>query len=230
MPNPRPMSLIVKICGISSPAALDAAVEAGADMVGLMFFPPSPRFLDLDRARELAGRARGKVEIVAVTVDADDARLAEIVARVRPDWLQFHGSEPPRTRRRRPQEIQPAGHEGDRRSRGRRPRSGGGLSPDRRPPAGRRQAAERGGPARAAMASRSTGISSTASRRLCLICSRVASIPAMSRTRSVSRMSRGVDVSSGVETAPGLKDPDLIRAFIAAARRVEVRRPEGVPA
>lgn len=89
------MSLIVKICGLSEPETLEAALEAGADMVGLVFFPPSPRNVDLARAAELAARARGRAEIAALTVDAD-ARLLDAIAReVRPDWLQLHGNEPP---------------------------------------------------------------------------------------------------------------------------------------
>ena len=63
------MSLIVKICGLSTEETLDAALEAGADMVGFNFFPKSPRFISVARAAELADRARGRAEIVALTVD-----------------------------------------------------------------------------------------------------------------------------------------------------------------
>ena len=95
MPNPAPMSLIVKICGLSNEETLDAALAAGADMVGFNFFPKSPRFVTPARAAELAKRVAGRAEIVAVTVDMDDAALAEIVETVSPDWLQLHGSETP---------------------------------------------------------------------------------------------------------------------------------------
>ena len=89
------MSLIVKICGLSNEETLDAALAAGADMVGFNFFPKSPRFVTPARAAELAKRVAGRAEIVAVTVDMDDAALAEIVETVSPDWLQLHGSETP---------------------------------------------------------------------------------------------------------------------------------------
>ena len=87
------MSLIVKICGLSTPATLDVALEAGADMVGFVFFPPSPRHLDLAQARELGARVRGRAGKVALTVDADDATLGNIVETLRPDLLQLHGKE-----------------------------------------------------------------------------------------------------------------------------------------
>lgn len=87
------MSLIVKICGLSTPATLDAALQAGADMVGFVFFPPSPRHLDLSRVRELGAQVRGRAGKVALTVDADDATLSGIVEALRPDLLQLHGKE-----------------------------------------------------------------------------------------------------------------------------------------
>ncbi|CEG09943.1 N-(5'-phosphoribosyl)anthranilate isomerase [Afipia felis] len=73
------MSLIVKICGLSEPETLEAALDAGAEMVGLVFFAPSPRNVDLAHAAELAARARGRAEIAALTVDAD-ARLMDAIA------------------------------------------------------------------------------------------------------------------------------------------------------
>jgi phosphoribosylanthranilate isomerase len=87
------MSLIVKICGLSTPATLDVALQAGADLVGFVFFPPSPRHLDLSRAQELGTQVRGRAGKVALTVDADDATLAGIVEALRPDLLQLHGKE-----------------------------------------------------------------------------------------------------------------------------------------
>src|ERR1700756_2802630 len=87
------MSLIVKICGLSTPETLDVAVEAGADMVGFVFFPPSPRHLGLDTARALGKHVRRRAVKVALTVDADDATLANIVEALQPDILQLHGSE-----------------------------------------------------------------------------------------------------------------------------------------
>jgi phosphoribosylanthranilate isomerase len=86
---------LVKICGISTVSALDAALAAGADMVGFVFFEKSPRHLSPDRAGELAERARGRAKIVALTVNADDAALGAVVRALRPDFLQLHGAETP---------------------------------------------------------------------------------------------------------------------------------------
>jgi phosphoribosylanthranilate isomerase len=87
------MSLIVKICGLSTPEALDAALDAGADMVGFVFFPPSPRHLQFDVARTLGERVRGRAQKVALTVDADEPFQQSIVEALRPDLLQLHGVE-----------------------------------------------------------------------------------------------------------------------------------------
>ena len=74
---------------------MDAALKAGADLVGLVFFPPSPRSVSLADGAKLAARALGKARIVALTVDADDALLDGITAHVAPDLLQLHGKETP---------------------------------------------------------------------------------------------------------------------------------------
>src|SRR4029077_15636219 len=87
------MSLIVKICGLSTPETLDVAVDAGADLVGFVFFPPSPRHLGLDTARALGQQVRRRAVKVALTVDADDATFAGIVEALQPDILQLHGHE-----------------------------------------------------------------------------------------------------------------------------------------
>src|SRR3954471_20801346 len=87
------MSLIVKICGLSTSETLDAALAAGADMAGFVFFPPSPRHLGLEKARELGRQASGRVAKAALTVDADDAMLENIVDALQPDILQLHGKE-----------------------------------------------------------------------------------------------------------------------------------------
>jgi phosphoribosylanthranilate isomerase len=87
------MSLLVKICGLSTRETLDVALGAGADMVGFVFFPPSPRHLSLETARELGKRAKGRASKVALTVDADDATLSNIVETLQPDLLQLHGNE-----------------------------------------------------------------------------------------------------------------------------------------
>ncbi|TYC54037.1 phosphoribosylanthranilate isomerase [Rhodobacterales bacterium] len=85
----------VKICGLSTEDTMEAALESGADMVGLMFFPKSPRHVTLSQASRLADMARGKAEIVAVTVNMDPDGLSRIRELVNPDIIQFHGSEAP---------------------------------------------------------------------------------------------------------------------------------------
>ena len=80
--------MIVKICGIKDLAAMDAALEAGADMVGLVFFPPSPRNVTPGEASILAARAKGRAKVVALSVDADDRLLDAIEASVAPDLAE----------------------------------------------------------------------------------------------------------------------------------------------
>lgn len=89
------MAVEVKICGLSTPETVDAAIAAGADLVGFVFFPKSPRNVTMEHAAALAARARGRARIVALAVDADDALLREIAAKVDPDCFQAHGSETP---------------------------------------------------------------------------------------------------------------------------------------
>lgn len=90
------MSLIVKICGLKTPEALDAALDAGADMVGFVFFPPSPRHIaTMEQARALTVQSAGRARRVALTVDASDALIDDIVVAMRPDLLQLHGNETP---------------------------------------------------------------------------------------------------------------------------------------
>ena len=90
MPNPA-----IKICGISTPATLDAVIGARASHVGFNFYPPSPRFVDAPTAAELGARAAGRIIRVGVFVDADDAFLGEMVATGALDAIQLHGSETP---------------------------------------------------------------------------------------------------------------------------------------
>lgn len=85
----------IKICGLTTPETLDAALDAGADFVGAVVFPKSPRHIAPDRAARLFERARGRAKIVAVTVDADDALLDEIARTLKPDFIQLHGAETP---------------------------------------------------------------------------------------------------------------------------------------
>jgi phosphoribosylanthranilate isomerase len=85
----------VKICGVRTPAIIDTAVQEGADFVGLVFFPKSPRYVSPEDAGALAEAARGRIGTVAVLVDPNDALIDRVVAAVHPDLLQLHGSETP---------------------------------------------------------------------------------------------------------------------------------------
>jgi phosphoribosylanthranilate isomerase len=89
------MSAKVKICGLSEPLTMQAALDAGADFVGLVFFAKSPRNVTLEQAARLADMARGQAAVVALTVDATDEELLQIAQAVRPDYIQAHGKESP---------------------------------------------------------------------------------------------------------------------------------------
>src|SRR6202044_73324 len=89
------MPPVVKICGLSTPATLDAALDAGADMVGFVFFSKSPRHIGWATARALGRHVQGRAKIVALGVDADDETLKRIVDALSPDLMQLHGSETP---------------------------------------------------------------------------------------------------------------------------------------
>lgn len=85
----------VKICGLRDEASLDAALDAGADYVGFVFYPRSPRNVSAGVARGLAARARGRAKIVTLLVDPDDDLIADVVGAVEPDIIQLHGTETP---------------------------------------------------------------------------------------------------------------------------------------
>ena len=87
------MAISVKICGLTSAEAANAAMRAGAAYGGLVFHHASPRNVSLDAAWSIASALRGKLKMVALVADADDAQLAAIIEAVRPDYLQLHGSE-----------------------------------------------------------------------------------------------------------------------------------------
>ena len=89
------MSLDIKICGLKTPETLAAALDGGATHVGFIFFAKSPRNVAPELAGRLREAARGRAKAVAVTVDADDAFLDAIVAAMAPDMLQLHGKESP---------------------------------------------------------------------------------------------------------------------------------------
>src|SRR3954452_24898568 len=89
------MTTLVKICGLSTPETLDVALDAGADAVGFVFFGPSPRNISFDQARELGSGVKGRAEKVALTVDAVDAMLTNMVQGLHDTMPQLHGKETP---------------------------------------------------------------------------------------------------------------------------------------
>jgi phosphoribosylanthranilate isomerase len=214
------MSLIVKICGLSTPATLDAALQAGADMVGFVFFPPSPRHLDLSRVRELGAQVRGRAGKVALTVDADDATLSGIVEALRPDLLQLHGKETVA----RIREIKRTFGLPVMKAIGVETAADLAALPgyaavadrvlfDARPP---KDATRPGGLGVAfdwrLLENLAPGIPFMLSGGLT-----AGNVDAAVRTTRAG----GVDVSSGVESAPGVKDAGMIMDFIRAARAAE---------
>lgn len=85
----------IKICGLKTPEAVEAALNGGATHIGFIFFPKSPRHMTPADAGRLREAAQNRAKVVAVTVDADDATLDEIVRELKPDMLQLHGHETP---------------------------------------------------------------------------------------------------------------------------------------
>src|SRR5262249_10914115 len=211
-------SLTVKICGLSTPEALDVALDEGADMVGFVFFPPSPRHVSFEAARQLGQRVRGRAQKVALTVDADDAWFDAIVEALQPDLLQLHGSETPARVTALKQRF--------------------GLPAMKAVPIAQKDDLALAAnyivgadrilfDARAPKeATRPGGLGKTFDWRL--LQNLVLGVPFMlsggldaGNVAEALRITKapGVDVSSGVERAPGEKDPDKIRAFVRAARQ-----------
>ena len=89
------MKTQIKICGLSTEAAIDAAIEAGADYIGLVHFEKSPRHVSLERAQQLRGYAGDRIRTVLLLVNADPKLTGKVIADIKPDVLQFHGSETP---------------------------------------------------------------------------------------------------------------------------------------
>ncbi len=214
------MSLLVKICGLSTRETLDAALGAGADMVGFVFFPPSPRHLSLETARELGAQAARRAIKVALTVDADDATLANIVESLRPDLLQLHGKESIARLR----DIKTRFGLPVMKAIAVETAADLGILPgyaavaerilfDARPP---RDATRPGGLGAVFDWELLRGLDP----KLSFMVSGGLTADNVADAVRVTRAG-GVDVSSGVERAPGVKDPLLIEQFIRAARASE---------
>jgi len=214
------MSLLVKICGLSTRETLDVALQAGADMVGFVFFPPSPRHLSLEKARELGRHAKGRAVKVALTVDADDATFENIIDALKPDILQIHGKETTARVRDIRQKF--------------------GLPVMKALPV--ETVADLAAlPGYAAVAdrilfdvrapkdaTRPGGLGAPFDWRL--LENLELNLPYMVsgglHAGNVAEAVRltgagGVDVSSGVESAPGVKDPEMIKSFIRASRATQ---------
>ena len=211
------MSLLVKICGLSTRETLETALDAGADMVGFVFFPPSPRHVSLELGRDLGRQVNRRALKVALTVDADDATLDNIMDALSPDIFQLHGKESVARLRdikqkfgRPAMKALPVETSADLAVLP-------GYAPvadrilfDARPPKD---------------ATRPGGLGAPFDWHL--LENLELKVPYMvsgglhaGNVAEAVRLTRagGVDVSSGVESAPGVKDPELIKAFIRAAR------------
>ena len=212
------MPLIVKICGLSTPETLDAALDASADMVGFVFFPPSPRHLQFDVARALGQRVRGRAQKVALTVDADPAFLQSIVEALGPDILQLHGAESVAqiTAIRRKfglpvMKAVPIAVKEDLARIGTYATVADRLLFDARAP---RDATRPGGLGNTFDWHLLKNVRSGVPFMLSGGLDATNIVDALRITRAT-----GIDVSSGVERAPGVKDVDKIIAFVGAARR-----------
>ena len=221
------MAPIVKICGLSTAETLDAALTAGADMVGFVFFPKSPRHVAYETARALGRRARGRAKIVALSVDADDDTLSRIVEALSPDILQLHGSESPA----RVVEI------GERYGRPTMKAIGVAAREDLAAAEPYEHAADflliDAKPVRGAVLPGGNGLAfdwrlarGFVPQKPWLLSG---GLDPVNVAEAIARTgAQGVDVSSGVESAPGVKDGARIRAFIAAAREAFARAAERV--
>ncbi|MGQ0653851.1 MAG: phosphoribosylanthranilate isomerase [Betaproteobacteria bacterium] len=202
----------VKICGITRPGDALAAAQAGADAIGLVFYPSSPRYLSVERAVEIRDALPPFVQTVALFVNADAATIAQVLGRVRPSLLQFHGDE-----------AAPfCGQFGTPYVKACRVQQGVDLLEYLRPYAGAAAwlldsfVEEYGG-----VGERFDWSLIPASRSRPLILS--GGLDPKNVGEAVRRIRPwGVDVSSGVESAKGIKDPARMAAFIAEVRNADV--------
>jgi phosphoribosylanthranilate isomerase len=217
------MSVLIKICGLRTAEALDVSLHAGAEMVGFVFFPPSPRHLDFAAARLLGARVKGRALKVALSVDADDAQLAAIIEAVAPDILQLHGRESPKRvlavkARFRLPVMKAIAVEA---------RDDLACVPEYAEVADRlifdahapHDATRPGGLGKPF----EWRLLKNLDPRVPFMLSGGLNPDNVAEAIAITRAG-GVDVSSGVERAPGDKDPDLIRAFIRAARGAANRK------
>jgi phosphoribosylanthranilate isomerase len=209
--------LNVKICGINDLAAMNAALEARADLVGLVFFPPSPRAVTPLGGADLAAVARGRAMSTALLVDADNTLIRDVMQRVNPDLLQLHGNETPK----RVEEIRACfgkpvmkaiavSNADDLRAVPDYEAVADRILYDAKPP---KDADRPGGHGRAF----DWNLLSQVSRKKPMMLSGGLNPENVAEAIRIVRPD-AVDVSSGVEDKPGVKNAEKIKAFVANAR------------
>jgi phosphoribosylanthranilate isomerase len=212
------MGVQTKICGISTPEAVTAALDGGAAFLGFMFFDKSPRNLAPDAAWRLAQPVRGKAKVVAVLVDPSDAEVDRIAQILQPDFIQLHGAETParahevgERARAGTIKVLPMSEAADLAAAADFETVADHLMFDTKPA----KDAERPGGA-----GRAFDWTLLAGRRFQRPWFLAGGLDPWNLAEAVQQSGAPLlDVSSGVERGPGLKDPALIRAFLDAAKR-----------
>ena len=214
------MSLLVKICGLSTRETLEIALDAGADMVGFVFFPPSPRHVSLETGRDLGRQVKQRALKVALTVDADDATLDNVMDALSPDIFQLHGKESVarlrdiKQRFGRPvMKAVPVATAADLAVLPGYAAVADRILFDARAP---KEATRPGGLG----APFDWHLLENLDLKLPYMVSGGLHADNVAEALRVTGAG-GADVSSGVESAPGVKDPELIKAFIRAARATQ---------
>lgn len=214
------MSLLVKICGLSTRETLETALDAGADMVGFVFFPPSPRHVSLETGRDLGRQVKRRALTVALTVDADDATLGNIVDALSPDIFQLHGTESVARLRdikqkfgRPVMKAVPVATSADIAVLPGYAAVADRILFDARAPKDATRPGGLGAPF-------DWHLLENLDLKLPYMVSGGLHADNVAEALRVTGAG-GADVSSGVESAPGVKDPELIKAFIRAARATQ---------
>jgi phosphoribosylanthranilate isomerase len=219
----RPETMLdIKICGLKTPEAIAAALDGGASHVGFIFFPKSPRNIAPAEAGALRRAARGRAQAVAVTVDADDAALEAIVAALSPDMIQLHGKETPErvaeVKARYGLPVMKAFSVSGAEDLGRIAPYRGAADRflfDARPPAGSELPGGNG-------VSFDWSLLAALDPDVDYMLS--GGLSAANVGDALSRANPpGLDISSGVESAPGVKDVGLIEQFFNAVRAAQAR-------
>lgn len=211
--------IIVKICGVRTTPILETTIEAGADMVGFVHFPRSPRHADIETIGQLISQARGRIETCVLLVNPDNSLVAEIAA-LGPDWIQLHGPETPhRVEAIRAEagvsimKALPIGDEADVKAVADFVDIADRILLDAKPPKG----ADRPGGLGEAF---DWQLLKALDPALPFMLSGGLKLDSVAEAIKAVRPF-GVDLSSGVESAPGVKDPALIRAFIQNVRAAQ---------